>query len=230
MAPVTRSWGRTLPFLVLPLLLGCAPAAQKPPAVQPTSGVTDAMPSRDDALYPIPRGAPRGNVRLASYGVVEVARADESAQKSRAVHLRIIVTNEDDRAWTLDARDQRLELDGHGAAAPAFASASGGGSPPVVVVPQSAILTADLFFLVPIELQSAASLPAFDASVQVDTGREIAAARAPFQALPAEPLDYETYDYGAGYYWGPPYWQDPHVAGAPISVRQSSSHFVARHR
>ena len=232
MAPVTRLRGRTLPLLALPLVTilaaACAPVAPTAVTSPPTLGVTDAMPARDDAVYPVPRGAPRGNVRLASYGVVSVARADAPRPELRAVHVRIIVTNEDDREWTLDARDQRIDYDGHGSASPVFAAASGDAPPPVVVVPPAVIRTADLFFPLPGELQTSGSLPAFDAVYSVSTGREVVVGRAPFQALPAEPLEYASYDYGDGYYWGPPYWQDPHVAGAPVSVRQETSHFVAR--
>lgn len=162
------------------------------------------------AVYAIPPDAPRGELKAISYGVVEVSAQDGTGDVLRAIHLRAVVTNGSDKAWTFDAREQRLEVDAHGPSAPAFVSADAGDAPPIVTIAPGKLRVVDLFFVLPTDLQAAAELPGFDADWSVNTGGGVVAERTPFERLSLEPLrEYAVYDYGPAYFWGPPYWYNP---------------------
>jgi hypothetical protein len=176
-------------------------------AYVPETGVTAPMAGRVAAEYAIPLGAPRGDLRIASYGIVAVAAQAAPEKHLHALHLRIMASNRSDTLWTLDTREQRLDLDGRGQSAPAFASASPGTPPPLLTIPPSGKRVVDLFFPLPDELQNSASLPAFGAIWCIDAGGQRIVERTPFERLRAEPVEYGGYDYGPDdYYWGPPYW------------------------
>src|ERR1700676_4190618 len=70
--------------------------------------------------------APRGDVTLVSYGIVDIAPRGSEGEALRGLHLRATLINDGHREWTFDTRDQRVSLDGYGTSAPAFASASSG--------------------------------------------------------------------------------------------------------
>jgi len=70
------------------------------------------------ADYPLPPEAPRGNLRIASYGIAEVDDPNTPDEHLKALHLRMIVTDNDDKAWSLDTREQRIDLDGRGGVLP----------------------------------------------------------------------------------------------------------------
>src|SRR6185312_15998970 len=100
------------------------------------------------ASYPIPADMPHGDVRVASYGIVDVGprHPKNPADELRALHLRFTIDNNGDRSWTFDTSQQRIALTGYGLSAPAWVSASGGAAAPVVQVPAMQTRTVDLFF------------------------------------------------------------------------------------
>jgi hypothetical protein len=79
------------------------------------------------AIYPLPAGAPRGTVYVASLGGERLGAA--AGQPEYFLHLRVAAENtSDDTPWTIDANDQVLTLAGGAAARPTYAVSSKGGS------------------------------------------------------------------------------------------------------
>lgn len=223
---------------VMTLLLCFASGCASGYAYAPTTNATTTIHGRPAAEYAIPTAAPEGDVRLASYGITTI-KPEDNTDALRALHLRIILTNNGSAPWTFDTRDQKVVLDGHGTMTPAFASANAGSAPPAVSVEPGAKRTVDLFFLLPPGLQQADEIPAFDALWNVGTDRGLVAERTPFERLVVEP-DYDgswagEY-YGPGYYWSGPYWVNPAFpydgvphpfVGARIVIRRAP-HIVVR--
>ncbi len=223
-------------------LLALATACATEYAYVPPAGIEEPMANRIAAEYAIPPEAPRGELQVASYGIVHVASQAAPDKYLHALHLRVILRNDGDQTWTLDTREQRVELDGRGQSAPAFASANPGAPPPLVTIPPSARRVVDLFFPLPADLQEASELPAFDAIWRVDVGAQPVIERTPFERLQSEPADYEAYDYGDEYYWGGPYWYNPvypeftffgpvwiapELRGPPVTIRHERGHHFA---
>jgi hypothetical protein len=206
-------------------------------------GVTAPMSADTVARYAIPAGAAQGELRVMSYGVVDVRPANASAPPLHALHLRAIVQNDSTANWTFDTREQLLDLGRSGPCAPAFAATNPGKRPPLVTVAPHGTRVVDLFFPLPPDVQDGADLPPFDAITRVNTGRQVAVERTPFQRLVGESVGYGEYDYGADSYWGPPYWYNPigiasGFGGAlvigpsfvePVLVRHGSSAKPASH-
>jgi hypothetical protein len=210
------------------LVLGCATEY----AYVPTVNATATVDGRKAADYPIPPASPQGDLRVVSYGLTEVAPNDESADVMSALHLRVVVENRSASAWTLDTREQRIDLSGRGALVPAFASANAGTQPPLVAIDPSAKRVVDMFFLLPQDLQGADDIPAFGALTQVNTADTgVVSERTPFERLNVEPEGggNDGWDYGPNYYWGGPYWfnpafpygGDPYGYGSGVYVQRS---------
>ncbi len=196
---------RKLAALVV-AILACEPEYAYVPVTNAT-----VVAGRIAADYPVPREAPRGDVRLASYGIVDLGSPTDEHDRIRAFHLRMTLIDNGDQPWTLDAREQRIELDRWGTSVAAFASADAGSHPPIITVPQAGKRVVDLFFPLPARLQKESQLPTFDAVWRVRVDGQTVTERTPFERMTVEPPDtYDgIYDYGADYYWGPPYWYNP---------------------
>lgn len=206
-------------------------------AVLPTTSATQAVAAESPVTYAIPRDAPRGLVKVVSYGLVEVSLGDTTANEHlRALHVRMFLRNDGDHSWTVDASAQRLALDGRGVSAPAFASADPGGPPPVITIPTGERRVIDLFFPLPGDLADAHTIPAFDALWRVRTDTGVVVDRTPFQWLMVEPSAfYLGADYGDDYYWGPPYWYNTAYprfafAGTDIVPTDYAGHSVVVYR
>jgi hypothetical protein len=185
----------------------CAPRY----AYEPTANATSTIQGRAAADYPIPPDAPKGDVRIASYGLTDVSPKSTPGELLRALHLRVVVADNDVTPWTFDTREQRVDLDGRGQLTPALASANRGTPPPLVTIEPNGKRVVDLFFLLPDDMQHADQIPEFDALWRVHTGATVIAERTPFERLAIEP-DYganNDWDYGDDYYWGGPYWVNP---------------------
>jgi hypothetical protein len=183
------------------LALGCASKAY---VYEPVTTHSAEVAGRPAADYRIPRDSPRGAVRLASFGYVDI-RPEDAEGKIRALHLRMVVANDSDQPWRVDTRAQGLVLAHDGESRAAFATADAGGTPPPVVqVAPHARRTVDLFFPLPPSAQETDELPAFDAIWTVQTDASRVTVRTPFERLPIEP-----HAYGTSSDFGPPYWYDP---------------------
>jgi hypothetical protein len=234
------------PRFLFPLwaALACACAAPEYSYVPKTSVTTSAA-GQVSGDYGVPPDRPTGTMRVASYGVVEIAPKGSPAQALHALHLRAVIMNGSDGEWLFDVREQRLDLDGRGKSAPALVSVNAGQLPPDVVIPPSSKRVVDLFFPLPDDLQDAAELPSFDAIWCLNTGHETVVRRTAFERLRVEPAALRDYDYGPDL-WAPPYWFNPGYAqytftGAspvpqaltvqPLSVRHKpETRFTARSR
>jgi len=186
---------------------GCAPTY----VYQPAQNATAQMHGRLAADYEIPASHPEGDVRLASFGISDVSPEGSPNLKQRAIHVRLVVANNGGQYWSLDAREQRIDLPGAGQMSPAYV---GSGQPetglPMISIAPGGKRTLDLFYPLPATLQSAKQIPEFDLLWKINTGTQIVAERTPFDRLKIEPV--YAYGYGwdyAPYAWGGPYWFDP---------------------
>ena len=182
--------------------------------VTPGSASADVTPGTAAATYPIPRDAPSGTLRIASYGLVDIGPQTQSDKRIQAVHVRMTLTNDGERPWTLDTREQRIALEGYGTSVAAFASADAGSSPPTITVAPKGKRVVDLFFPLPTQLQNQENLPSFEALWRVQVDGQVVSDETPFERMAVQPpATYDpTYDYGPNYYWGPPYWYNPYYA------------------
>jgi hypothetical protein len=197
-----------LGVLVLATVAGCAPAAQY--IYRPEQNATASVAGRPAALYQIPPEAPRGDVRIAALGIATL-QPQGGGTRVRAMHLRMIVDDNDDAAWTADTREQIGVLDGAGQSRPAFAATSRG-QPPAIEIPAGGSVTIDLFYPVPAAMQSASQVPHFHVVWHVHTPARVVAERTSFERLRIETAAPPSYVY-AMTWWGPgwwgPVWYDP---------------------
>jgi len=189
---------------------------------RPTVATTSAVAGRLASYYAIPPEAPRGSVQLATFGFADIRPTGED-EELRAIHMRMVVSNNADTAWKIDTREQLLALPGHGQSRPAFAS-SDAGQGPIIEVPPNGKRTIDLFYPLPEHMQDASDLPAFDTLWKVETSTRVVSDRTPFERLEIVPrYAYEYDDYwGPGYY----YYYDPYYVrgGAFVGVRIAPSY------
>jgi hypothetical protein len=197
------------PLSIALVALLAAPGCEPQYAYVPVTNAT-VIAGHVAADYPIPKEAPRGDVRLASYGIADLGSTRDKDDHVRALHLRVTLIDNGDRAWTMDTREQLVDLDGYGQSIAAYASANAGSAPPSITVSPMGKRVVDLFFPLPQELQRAERLPTFDVVWKVHADKDISE-RTPFERISVEPpAAYDPiYDYGADYYWGPPYYYDP---------------------
>jgi hypothetical protein len=199
-------WLATLPAAVL--LAGCAHDY----AYQPAEHATGNIGGHVAADYQIPAAAPQGDVRLASFGLSELAPASGSGDARPALHLRMVVSNNGSQPWTVDTREQKLDIANAGSIAPAFATTREGNTGlPLITVDAGSKRIIDLFFPLPPNQQSADSIPEFDAIWNVHAGPQDVVERTPFDRLRIEPAYGPGIAPEYGYYgdWGGPFWGDP---------------------
>lgn len=222
--------GRAAAVLALSVAAVSACASRKfvyEPAVS-SSAVVEGRPA---SYYPIPPEAPRGDVRIATFGFADIS-PEGSDEEIRALHLRMVIANNSDAQWVVDTRDQRVLLPRDGESRPAFANVDEG-TAPVVEIPPGGKRTLDLFYPLPPHLEKASELPSFDTVWRVQTQTGTVAQRTPFERLDVTPAYYGSaypYAYGGygwGYGWGPPYYYDPWYArgGAFVGVRLAPSYY-----
>ena len=199
-------WITTLPAAFL--VAACAHDYTYQPAEHATGNIGGHV----AADYQIPPAAPHGDVRLASFGLSELGPATGSGDGRPALHLRMVVSNNDAQPWTVDTREQKLDIANAGATAPAFATTrEGNGGLPLITVDAGSKRVIDLFFPLPPNQQSADSIPDFDAIWNVHAGAQDVVERTPFDRLQVEPAYGPTIAPEYGYYgeWGGPFWYDP---------------------
>jgi hypothetical protein len=154
----------------------------------------------------IPSEQPRGSVEVASAGITEIS--PKPGEQVRALHVRMFVDNDDDPAtWTVDTRQQFVDLSGVGESAPMFAR-SDRQTLPVVSVARRERRTLDLYYPLPAGVQDPGDLPAFDFLWQVNTpARPITGRTHVERREVVEPEVYsDVWMPGWGPYW---WWYDP---------------------
>jgi hypothetical protein len=190
------------------LLVACAHAYTYEPAEHATGSIGGHV----AADYQIPPAAPQGDVRLASFGLADLAPTDGSGDSRPALHLRMVVSNNDAQPWTVDTREQKLDIRNSGPATPAFSTTHEGNAElPLVTIAPGSKRVIDLFFPLPPNQQTAASIPEFDAIWNVHAGTQDVVERTPFDRLQIEPAYGPAIAPEYGFYgeWGGPFWYDP---------------------
>jgi hypothetical protein len=202
-------------------------------AFVPAANATSTIYGHAAAEYPIPPQSPHGEVRVASYGVEQLAPGDAPDQNLSTLHIRVFLSNTSEQTWTFDTREQQMQLQGRGTSTPAFASASpdpGGSSPPVIAIGPRATRLVDLFFPLPEDMQSAADIGAFSVTAHVHTDEGVVAETTPFERVETDSGSPYAYDYSVpqddynpytyGYdYWDSPFWYNTGYAGFYGGVR-----------
>ncbi len=117
---------------------------------RPADNATATMKGRVAADYQIPPNAPRGDVRLASLGIGKISMSGSPNQKQKAVHVRMIVTDNSQTPWTMDMRQQAIALPDGQQLAPAYVSThEGQNGLSSVTVPARGKRIIDLFYGLP---------------------------------------------------------------------------------
>lgn len=196
-------------------------ACERDYVYRPTVATTSAVAGRVASYYAIPPESPRGSVQLATFGFADIHPSGEDSEL-RAIHVRMVVSNNADTAWKIDTREQLLALPDHGQSRPAFAS-SDAGPGPILDVPPNGKRTIDLFYPLPENMQEASDVPEFDTLWKVQTDTRVVADRTPFERLEVVrqyAYPYDDYGWGNGYYYDPYYLH----GGAFVGVRLAPSY------
>jgi hypothetical protein len=193
---------------------------------RPEENATARVSGRPAAYYQVPPQSPHGDVRLATLGIARLQSRREDSEHIHAMHVRMVVDNNDDTApWQVDTRQQIGSLDGYGQSRPAFASA-GAARPPIVSIAPGMSERIDLYYPLPSSMQSASAIPHFEVLWHVQTPDGVVSERTTFERLEIEPQVVPPPGYYAGAgtnAWGPgwggwydPFWPGYSFWGAPI--------------
>lgn len=149
----------------------------------------------------IPQEAPQGTVEISSTGIQEIRNGQ------RALHVRMAVDNEgSDTPWTVDIREQVIEVPNAGRAAPLSARADLQ-TLPAITIGRRDKRTLDLYYPLPPGVREADDLAAFDLLWNVKTAQRDVSGRTRIDRLEAqEEVQPTTMIYGG---WGPYWWYDP---------------------
>ena len=168
--------------------VACAPARYVYAPVMTTSADLEGAPA---AVYKMPPGWPRGDVRLAMLGVVELRPGGLSDSTLRAIHVALAVSNRSDEHWTVDPSEEHLTLVMNHERSEIYATTAEIARAPTVDVPPLSTRSIGLYFPLPFQLQKEGKLPSFDVVWTVHTGSSAITERTPFQRFLAgfSPLD-----------------------------------------
>lgn len=174
---------------------------------RPAENATAVADGHAAARYTIPVAAPKGDVRIASFGVHGVKQ--ENGPEWPALHVRMIVANDaGNAAWTVDSREIRVEVRGEKPKDPAAVNADVSDMP-LIRIPPGEQRTLDLFYPLADEYDDATSIPAFDVLWKVETDTEIVAERTPFERVAMQRAPTTTWGMGYSPYW----WSNPWYPG-----------------
>jgi hypothetical protein len=126
------------------IVAGCAVEAT---VYRPLTPSLIQVDGQEAATYAVPPAAPKGDVRVLSFGGEKLSGTGQSALY---LHLRLWVHNvSDDQVWIADAGEQVLEYVGRGLVRPSFAGGPHGQARLDVAAGSEAAL--DLYYLLPPE-------------------------------------------------------------------------------
>src|SRR5262249_53215965 len=110
------------------------------------------------AHYAIPPESPRGDVRVASFGLTEV-QPQGGGEKMSVLHIRMIVAhNGDPQPGWLASQSVLATIPGAGQPRPAFVNTDAG-QPPILEIPQGQQRVIDFFYPAPPGMSKADKLP-----------------------------------------------------------------------
>lgn len=154
------------------------------------------------AEYPFPPDTPHGRVRLATFGIAQLAR-----DGARFFHVRMNATNDGTQTWSVEKSQQIVEIaagDERQRKTHVHATTEADQSADHVEVTPGTTQTIDLFFPLPPALRDAAEIPAFEVIWSVREGSESFATATPFTRFLASGPAFSTprappnYPYGDG--------------------------------
>jgi hypothetical protein len=180
------------------LIGGCAEQPAYYYAPEAPTVTRNGVPTR---VEKIPPEAPQGTVDISSVGIAKLQNGD------RGLHVRMAVDNEgDDTPWTVDIRDQLVEIPNVGRSAPLSARADLQ-TLPTITIGRREKRTIDLYYPLPPGVREPEELSGFDLLWQVRTAQRPISGRTRIDRFEA-PEDYSTnmMVYGG---WGPYWWYDP---------------------
>lgn len=196
------------------LLGGCATSAY---VYRPAEEATATIDGYTAARYAIPPEAPQGDVRVASFGVMDIRQPGRD-EDIAALHVRLIVANDGGTTtWRMDTRKVRAELRGAGDAGVPLVSTRAAGLP-FVEIPPGQERTIDLFYPLPASLEDEEDIPAFDLRWSVRTDARVVTERTPFERIEIDRHPPTYVVMGAGWY-GPYWWYDPWYYPPGVVVR-----------
>lgn len=193
----------SLPLSLLGLVAGCAGETY---LFEPAEQATATIEGYSAARYTIPPEAPRGDVRIASFGVHDIEQA--GGEDVPAIHVRLVISNDSGAGpWSVDTRRVHMEVRGKGDIGAPLVSTDGQGLPVVDVAPGRQRVI-DLFYPLPDGMEGASDVPAFDLLWVVKTDTREVAERTPFERIEFERAPRSAVSGGAEWY-GPYWWYDP---------------------
>jgi len=175
------------------------------------------------ARTPIPPEAPRGEVYVTSFGFTSMDVAP--GQSDQVLHARLVAVNKGPDAWTIDGREQRMQVaPDRPALPPAFANTDAGAGP-IYTVPPGRQRVFDFYYQVPPPLNDPRALSFFELQWRVNVSGQPIAERTPFQRFEDRSGEgaYDAYPdsvyvglgWGASWWYGPgfPYASPPVIRG-----------------
>jgi hypothetical protein len=165
----------------LAALSGCASERYTYAPVQTTSAEIAGEPA---AVYAVPPESPRGDVRVATFGIAPLRPEGIEDSTLRAIHVALVVSNRSNEVWTVDGGEQQLTLAGW---SPVGATTVKVTRPPQTEIPARSTRWIDLFFPLPSGVDHAREIPAFDVMWTVHVGPRAVTARTPFDRFLVEP-------------------------------------------
>jgi hypothetical protein len=184
---------------------------------RPTEMATATLNGYPAARYAIPPESPRGAVRVASYGVVDIQ--DQTRGEIPALHVLLQVSNDTGAtAWNVDARQIRVELRRGGDLGVPLVNAEVSGVPSVEI-PTGVQRSIHLFFPLARDMD-AGEIPAFDVLWRVQTDTRVVAVRTPFERIEIEqnPAVSASFMWGGSYWWYDPWYYPPAVVVRPTII------------
>lgn len=205
--------------LLAGLVLSCGVSAEYVYAPERPTVWVDGYPG---TVRPVPPERPQGEVRLASFGVTELA--PDGHARVEAVHVRMVIANEGDATpWTIDTSEQMIEIAGEGRSRAIFVNTDLA-SLPTVTIAQRERRTLDFYFPLPATMRGEDRLPSFDLLWQVQTLDRRVSERTSFQRERVDDQPATEVVLVSG--WGPYWWYNPLY---PSRVFIHSRPFVVRH-
>lgn len=120
------------------------------------------------AVVRIPRDAPRGDVRVVTFGIAPLQPEDDPLATVRALHVSLVVSNRSDETWTILGDEQRVSLGGTGS--PIVARSARVAAITRMEIPARSTRWIDLFFPLPQGVETPGAIPSFDVTWTVRTG------------------------------------------------------------
>jgi hypothetical protein len=147
----------------------------------------------------IPHELPQGTIEISTMGITTDQRG------GKALHVRASLDNQGDQTpWTLDIREQLVEVPGVGRSQPQFANA-GVQTLPTIDVPRRERRVIDLYYPVPPNVHDADDLVGFDFLWQVTTPKRVVSGRTRIDRR--ELVERASTVHVTA--WGPYWWYDP---------------------